>query len=325
MGFSPIPPRFDDTQVAEVLALASVHSDVGLHQLAIPWTVLLSGITPAEEVRAVRLPLADYYRATGRPVVVALDVTDGLNRAQEAPELIAAGRSITEPVIQRLYIDYVHAIDSIIQPEYISLAAETNLIRLAAPAAVYTAVVDMTNAAANDRRTLGSLTPFLVSVQVEVAWNRLGGPPGAYVGIAQDRTDFPFINALGVSSYPYLGGFADPAAIPDDYISRLVEGNPLPILVLEGGWPSVSAGGVTSTPQMQAAYIRRQAELLDNAPTVAWFQITFTDLDLSAIPVPPGSVLPLFANLGLVDIDLNPKPALAAWDDVYARPLELVP
>lgn len=322
MGFSPVTPRFDSTLLLPVLTLAAAHSDVGLHQLSIPWEVLLSGAaTPADEVRIVRLPLAQYYRATGRPVVVALDVTDGLNRAQESPELIAAGRSITEPVIQRLYIDYVAAVDSIIRPEYLSLAAETNLIRLAAPAPVYQAVVDMTNAAANDRRALGSQTPFLISVQVEVAWNRLGGPPGPYVGIAQDRTDFPFINALGLSSYPYLGGFTDPADIPDDYFSRLVAGAPLPLLVLEGGWPSVSAGGVNSTPALQAAYIARQAALLDGAGAVALFQITFTDLDLSAIPVPPGSVLPLFAHLGLVDSALNPKPALTAWDAVFARRL----
>jgi hypothetical protein len=47
---------------------------------------------------------------------------------------------------------------------------------------------------------------------------------------------------------------------------------------------------------------------------------TFTDLDLSAIPVPPGSI-PLFAHLGLVDSALGPKPALTVWDSVLAVPL----
>ncbi len=44
-------------------------------------------------------------------------------------------------------------------------------------------------------------------------------------------------------------------------------------------------------------------------------------LDLSAIPLPPGSILPLFAHLGLVDSALGPKPALAIWDSVLAVPL----
>ena len=47
----------------------------------------------------------------------------------------------------------------------------------------------------------------------------------------------------------------------------------------------------------------------------------FTDLDLSTYPVPPGSILPLFAQLGLVDVDFHPKPALAEWDRALARPL----
>lgn len=321
MGFSAITPRFDTTLLLPTLTLAAQHSDVGLHQISIPWTVLLSGVSPPEEVREVRLPLAQYFRSSGRPVVVALDVTDGLNRAQESPELIDAGRSITEPAIQQLYREYVAAIDSIVQPQHLSLAAETNLIRLAAPAPVYAAVAAMTNAAASDLSALGSQTSLCISVQVEVAWNRLGGPPGPFIGIAQDRADFPFIDALGLSSYPYLGGFADPGAIPADYLSRLTAGSPLPVLVLEGGWPSVSAGGISSTPALQAQYIARQAVLLDSANAVAVFQITFTDLDLSAIPVPPGSILPLFAHLGLVDSALNPKPALTAWDRVLDRPL----
>ena len=73
--------------------------------------MLLGGISAAEEVRVVRLPLANYYRGVGQPITVALDVTDGLNRSQESPELIAAGRSISEPAIQQLYRDYVSALD----------------------------------------------------------------------------------------------------------------------------------------------------------------------------------------------------------------------
>jgi len=50
------------------------------------------------------------------------------------------------------------------------------------------------------------------------------------------------------------------------------------------------------------------------------FQLTFTDLDLTASPPPPGSILPLFAALGLVDVNLNPKLALSAWDATFSRP-----
>jgi hypothetical protein len=318
MGFSAIPPSPDPALILPTLTLAGQHSDAGLIQLSIPWAVLLGGTAAATEVRAVRLPLADYYRGGGKRVVVALDVTDGLNRAAEAPELVAAGRSITETVIQQLYREYVAAVDSIIHPDFLSLAAETNLIRLAAPASVYAAVVTMVNAAAAERQLAASSTALLVSVQVETAWGRLQGG-STYIGIAQDRADFPFLDALGLSSYPYLGGFNDPDAIPDDYYSRLIQGARLPLLVLEGGWPSVPVGAVGSTPALQARYIGRQGELLRGLGAAALFQITFTDLDTSAFPPPTGAGLVPFAHLGLVDSALGPKPALGAWDSLLAR------
>lgn len=319
MGFSAIPPRVDTALLFQTLALSSAHSDAGLIQLSIPWTILLADTAAAVEVRVVRLPLVDYYRGSGHKVVVALDVTDGLNRAAEAPELIAAGRSITDTAVQRLYREYVAAVDSILHPDYLSLAAETNLIRLAASDSVYTAVVTMVNAAAAERAAAASTTPLLVSVQVETAWGRLQGGT-TYIGIAQDRTDFPFLDALGLSSYPYLGGFPDPDSIPLNYYSRLTLGAPLPLVVLEGGWPSVPAGAAASTAQMQARYIGRHARILDAASAVALFQITFTDLDLSALPPPVDASLLPFAHLGLVDSVLSPKPALAAWDSVFGRP-----
>jgi hypothetical protein len=68
----------------------------------------------------------------------------------------------------------------------------------------------------------------------------------------------------------------------------------------------------------QRRYIVHQAKLLDAVKAQAVFQLTFTDLDLVAHPPPPGSILPLFARCGLVDINLNPKPALSAWDSSFA-------
>lgn len=320
MGFSAIPPRVDTTLLIPTLTLAAQHSDIGLVQLEIPWATLLADTSAALDVRRNRLPLVEFYRETGRPVVVALDVTDGLDRSAEAPQLVAAGRSITDTAIQRLYREYVAAVDTILAPAYLSLAAETNLLRAQAPAPVYQAVVTMTNAAAAERAADGSTTPLLVSVQVDVAWGRLPFT-GVYQGIATDRGDFPFIQALGLSSYPYLAGYTNPDQIPLDYYERLTRGSPLPVLVLEGGWASGSTDQFSSSPALQAAYIARHARVLDSADARVWLQITFTDLDIANIPLPPGSILPLFASNGLVTIDLTPKPALGVWDSVYAIPM----
>ena len=149
--------------------------------------------------------------------------------------------------------------------------------------------------------------------RVETAW---GKPGGSYVGIGQDLTDFPFLDAVGLSSYPYLAGYPDPENIPPDYYARLTSGTALPSLVIEGGWPSVSVGNITSDPATQQRYIDQQSRLLDQAHAIGWFQIMFTDLEVAAYP--PGSAP--FADLGLVTTTLAPKPALTSWDAHFARP-----
>jgi hypothetical protein len=154
---------------------------------------------------------------------------------------------------------------------------------------------------------------------VETAWGRLRGGT-TWVGIDQDRTDFPFLDALGLSSYPYLGGFTDPDSIPLNYYARLILGATLPLVVLEGGWPSVPAGNAASSPAMQARYIVRHGRILDAAPVAGLFQITFTDLDVGALPPPVDPNIVPFAHLGLVDSVLDPKPALVAWDSLLQRP-----
>jgi hypothetical protein len=321
MGFSAIPPSGNQATVLANLDMWGKRADAAIMHVDVQWAAMLAGNSATAAARANALDLANYYRAHNLPIVLMLDVTNGLARNQEAAELVAAGRSITEPAIQRLYRDYVVAIVDVVRPTHIGLAAETNLIRAAAPRAVYDAVVKMTNDAAADLRARNITTPLYVSVQVEVAWGRLGvGGTPTYVGVDEDVRDFPFVSALGLSSYPFLAGFTKPEDLPNDYYSRIPGTRSLPLMVVEGGWTSVALGTLQSSPEMQARYVRRQAELLDAAKAIGVFQLTFTDLDLSAFPQPPGSILSLFATLGMVDTQLKPKPALVVWDSLFARP-----
>ena len=60
--------------------------------------------------------------------------------------------------------------------------------------------------------------------------------------------------------------------------------------------------------------------LLDSARALAVVQLDFTDIDTLSLNLPPGTSLGPFSQLGLVDMNLNPKPALATWDSIFARP-----
>ena len=318
MGFSGFPPRPDLGSILATIEMWAPRADVALVLTEVPWDSLLAGRQPDALIRNNQLGLAQYYRAKGLRVIASVDPTNGLNRASDSAPLVAAGRSLTEPSIQALYRGYVTAMDTLLHPDYLAIASETNLIRAIAPASLYDAVVLAANGAAADVRAVDPQARLFTTVQVEVAWGRIG--TGGYEGISRDRTDFPFIDALGLSSYPYLAGFADPDSVPLDYYDRLDDGAPLPMLVIEGGWSSVTVSPVATTPEMQRRYIERHASILDRAGAIAWFQITFTDLDVEAFGLPPGTDLTPFAYLGLVDENLDPKPALAAWDAIFARP-----
>ena len=319
MGFTHFPPRLTIAEVIQTMDSVSRHEDAALMLVDVPWAALLADTSASFLVRREYLDIAKVYKQRAIPVAATVDVTNGLDRAAEAPALVKLGRSISEPAVQRVYREFAVAFDSIVHPTWLALAMETNLIRVLAPPKVYSALVAMINATAQQARAAGSTTTLMVSVQVETAWGRL--PSSSYVGIQRDRTDFPFVQAIGLSSYPYLGGFATPEQIPIEYYLRLVADAPLPMLVVEGGWSSGSVTGATSSPALQARYIRRQAQLADAAKLVGVFQITFTDFDLASYPAPPGSILPLFAQLGLVDVNYRAKPALAVWDSVRATPL----
>jgi hypothetical protein len=319
MGFSPTPPRLTVPEVLRTIDSVSRHADAALMVVEVPWKALLADTSATQLVRRDNFPVAQLFRQHGMPIVATVELANGLDRSAEAEALVALGRSITEPAVQHAYREFVVAFDSIVHPDWLGLAMETNLIRTATAPSVYAAVVTMTNATAVQLRAAGSATKLMVSVQVETAWGRLAGSGGAFVGVAKDRTDFPFVQVLGLSSYPYLGGFASPEQIPLDYYARLAGSPALPMMVVEGGWSSGSVPGMTSSPELQARYIRRQMQLADEAKLLGVFQITFTDLDLSSYPVPSGSILPLFAQLGLVDASYRAKPALAVWDSVLAR------
>lgn len=325
MGFSVIPPRPDLKLAVKSLDMWTKRADAAIMHVDVPWALMLAGTSPEDALRKDGVDLEKYYRSKRLKLVVTIDVTNGLARDKEAEALVAAHRSITEPAIQRLYRNYVRAVVEMLRPDYLGLAAETNLIRAAAPRSIYNAVVRMTNDAAADVRRLrsASVLPLYASVQVETAWGRLGlGPRGNFVGVEQDLRDFPFNNVLALSSYPYLGGFKDPREIPLDYYIRLRGARSLPEMVVEGGWPTVSVGGVFSTStEMQARYIARQSELLDSANAIGVFQLSFTDLDLRGFPKPVPAILVLFDTIGLVDTNLEPKPALSAWDKIFARRL----
>jgi len=213
MGFAATPPRLDIQSVLRTIEMWMPRADAALLSLTVPWKSLLADTSAAFLVRRDQLELVRLYRGRGLAIVAMVDATDGLAREREAPELVELGRSIREPAVQRVYHEYVVAVDSMLQPTDLTLAMETNLIRLAAPRDVYDALRTMVNATAQTLGGVNARARLSITVQVDVAWGRFQGTK-QFTGIAEDLADFPFMRGLGLSSYPFLAGFAEPEQVP---------------------------------------------------------------------------------------------------------------
>ena len=324
MGFQSSAPRWDDFNLyIQTLNIWTQRADAAIISVEVPWDSLLNGETVLSYVQNNYKGVVDFYRSQNFKLWVYVDPGNGLDRSADALALAAHGKSIAQPAIQQLYRRYVVVMDSLLRPDHLGLALETNVIRDASPDSIYQGIRQAANAAAADIRSFDKTVPLSVSVQVDYAW---GNGSGVYRGITPDFTDFPFIGELGLSSYPYFT-YANPQDIPLNYYSRLVEGKALPVFVSEGGWtsqtiPGFSGQPINSSPPLQQNYIGRQSQLLDNAHAAAVFQLTFTDIDLSALPPSVPSTIQYFAYLGLVDANLQPRPSLATWDSVFKRTLK---
>src|SRR5258705_12989744 len=147
MGFSSFPPKLSIASILQTIDTFAPRADAALIVTEPPWDSLLAGRSPDSLIMNNQLGLANYMRARGLRIVVSVDPTNGLNRAQESAALVAAGRSLSEPAVPALYRDYLPAMGTIIHPDYLGIASETNPVRATAPASGYNAGVAAAGAA----------------------------------------------------------------------------------------------------------------------------------------------------------------------------------
>jgi hypothetical protein len=323
MGFQNSAPRFDSFEMAiKSLNMWTPRADAAMITTEVPWEELLAGDDVVDYVVEQYKGLVEFYRQKNLQLWVYIDPANGLNRGSDAGELVEAGRSMTEVEIQNIYRRFSVVMDSVLKPDHLGLCLETNLIRAASTTELYNAIKQAVNLAAQDIIDRNSNAKLSVSLQAEAAWGRFVG--NGYQGVAQDFIDFPFIEEVGISSYPYFG-FNHPDEIPMDYYSRMVEGKSFPVFITEGGWTSESVTTnertFVSSKEHQKRYIEKHGELLDAVKAKAVFQLSFTDIDVDALPPGLPENLPYFAYTGVVDKNYERKPAYDAWDALFDRQL----
>lgn len=319
MGFSPIPPKMDMQSALKNLDEWGKRADGAIDHRDVPWKFMLEGGKPEEFLKKEVLDLMAAFRQKKYLIVCTVDPGDGIDRAKEAKPLREMNRSIAEPAVQKVYVDYVEAFARSVKPDYLGLGSEVNLLEANFPEKTKAGMLKMCAEAAERVKKVSPETKLYVSVQVDWAWGKLGNPKGNE-GCEQIFKDFPYIQALGVSSYPAFG-FAEPEQIPNDYYRKLLNGRKMPILMVEGGWPSTNTEPLKSNPEKQARWVKKLAQVLDDCDAKFVGLLMYADLDLSTYPMFQGTILPFFATMGLTDTGWKAKPALAEWDAVFKRPL----
>jgi hypothetical protein len=325
MGFNEFAPRFEIPLALKAIEIWSKHGDGATDLLDAPWKKLLDGRSAEDIVTSDVLPLISIYRAKGLVVGITVDPLNGLDRGKESKELVALGHSIAEAKVQQVFREYCLAVAKLAKPDFLCIGVETNLVHAGAPKAIYDALVKMDNDTARAIKAAAPGVKLNVSAQLETAWGFLPGA-GKFVGAEDVFRDFPFIDVLGLSSYAYFA-YPEPEKIPLDYFSRILNGRKMPVIFIEGGWPTRAATIPGMNPpgkaseEMQVRWVRRLGQLLDQCDARLCCPLIFADLDIDAMPELKNTILPVFASIGLTDKEFKAKPALAEWDKLRERPL----
>ncbi len=240
----------------------STDADVfAVHQefYGVPWRELEGGTAPPPEWTARMEALAASARAANAPVFLSITMLNGTRQRLAATTTIDAGQVKTSDDTSDVcydfgtaadaaskraaYLRYVELMVDTFEPAYLNVAVEVNLF-FEKCAAATPALRDVVNAAYDEAKARSPRTLVFPSIQIDHLYgyskDSCADPTmrdacfaksyAALSGMKRDR--------FAMSSYPYLSGLLDPAALPLDWFTRgAARGGEKP-LIAETGWLS---------------------------------------------------------------------------------------
>ena len=320
LGFSTLPPERTSDSYIGAFATAAQYADVVLIQRTPPWEDFLPGGSVSKDTAdrtRLETSLLDQYKGLKR--FYAIDPTDGVvqrSRLANLPPSVDPELGFLDPNLRQAFIAYTAYVVKNYSPDYLAIGVEVNMTFERNPKQ-FEAFVSLYQEAYDTAKAANSKTKVFPTFQLEDLEGNFGEvhPPHWSI-IDSFRTK---MDALAISSYPFLSGIRTAADLRSDYYSQLKTYWDGEILISETGYPSAPVDGqvTVGTEEDQQAYLAR---LVGEANKLGFSLVVwFAALDPAFATTGTASV---FKDIGLRKSDGSNKLAWATWEDWSRRPIK---
>lgn len=320
LGFSTLPPERTSDAYIGAFATAAKYADTVLIQRTPPWEDFLSGgpVSKATtDTTRLETALLDQYKGLTR--FYAIDPTDGVvqrSRLANLPAGVDPAAGFLDPRLREAFIAYTTHVVKNYNPDYLAIGVEVNML-YERNRPQFDAFVSLYKEAYDAARHNNSRTKVFPTFQLEDLEGNFGDvhpPHWEVLDFFRGKMD-----ALAISTYPFLGGVRSATEIRPDYYSQLKTHWDGEILISETGHASAPVEGHVNagTEEDQQAYLAR---LLQEANSLGFSMVVwFAALDPSFAT---GGVSSVFKDIGLRRSDGANKLAWATWEEWARRPLK---